>query len=197
MSDQDTQRDPLEVLAEEFTERQRAGRSPSVDEYARRYPQLADRIRELFPAIAAVERLKARNERASGGRASLGPIRLERLGDFRIIRELGRGGMGIVYEAEQESLARRVAIKVLPRQALLEANQLERFQREARVAAALHHTNIVQVLGVGEHDGFHYYVMQLVDGVALDDIVSHLGGRSDAASEDGNRSGPLGPVMSA
>jgi serine/threonine protein kinase/tetratricopeptide (TPR) repeat protein len=183
MSDQDTQRDPLEVLAEEFTSRQRQGQSPSVSEYARRYPQLADQIRELFPAIAAVEQLKARNERASGGRASLGPIRLERLGDFRIIRELGRGGMGIVYEAEQESLTRRVAIKVLPRQALLEANQLERFQREARVAAGLHHTNIVQVLGVGEHDGFHYYVMQLVDGVSLDDIVSHLGGRDDDRPE--------------
>ncbi|MDP6544576.1 MAG: serine/threonine-protein kinase [Phycisphaerae bacterium] len=184
MSDPNTQRDPLEVLAEEFTERQRAGQSPSVSEYAREYPELADRIREIFPAIAAVEQLKARNERASGGRASLGPIRLERLGDFRIIRELGRGGMGIVYEAEQESLARRVAIKVLPRQALLEANQLERFQREARVAAGLHHTNIVQVLGVGEHDGFHYYVMQLVEGVALDDVVSHLAPGPDTPPAD-------------
>ena len=187
MADQDATRDPLEALASEFIERQRRGEDPSVSEYAEKYPELADDIRELFPTIAATERLKARRERSSDGRASLGAVRLERLGDFRILREIGRGGMGIVYEAEQESLGRRVAIKVLPRQALLDAKHLKRFQREARIAASLHHTNIVEVFGVGEQDGFHYYVMQLIQGVGLDALIGRLahqrrGGSDKAAS---------------
>jgi len=99
---------------------------------------------------------------------------LERLGDFQVIREIGRGGMGIVYEAEQQSLARRVAVKVLPRQALVDPKHLQRFQREAQTAAALHHPNIVPVFGVGQHDGFHYYVMQLIDGVGLDRVLARL-----------------------
>jgi serine/threonine protein kinase len=104
--------------------------------------------------------------------ASLGGAKLDRLNEFRIVREIGRGGMGIVYEAEQESLGRRVAVKVLPRQSLLEKKQLQRFQREARAAAKLHHTNIVPVFGVGESRGFHYYVMQYIDGVGLDEILA-------------------------
>ena len=73
----------------------------------------------------------------------------ERLGDYRLLREIGRGGMGIVYEAEQESLGRRVALKVLARSALT-PQQVRRFEREARSAAKLHHTNIVPVFGVGQ-----------------------------------------------
>jgi len=174
MDDPATDRDPLEILAEEFMERQRRGESPSVEEYASSHPDLAEGIRELFPAVAAMERLKARGERSSDGLASLGPIKLERLGDFRIIREVGRGGMGIVFEAEQESLGRRVALKVLPRQALLEQRHLARFRREATIASRLHHTNIVQVYGVGEQEGFHYYVMQFVRGVGLDKLIRCL-----------------------
>lgn len=182
MAEADPNRDPLEALAAEFAERHRRGESPSVSEYARLHPELAEEIRELFPTLVAVERLKARTERSANGRASLGPIKLERLGDFRIIREIGRGGMGIVYEAEQESLGRRVAIKVLPRQSLLDANQLARFQREAQTAGGLHHTNIVQVFGVGDDEGFHYYVMQLVHGVGVDSVISYLA-KVDSASE--------------
>jgi serine/threonine protein kinase len=187
MGDPATDRDPLEILAEEFMERRRQGESPSVEEYASSHPDLAEEIRELFPAIAAMERLKARSERSSDGLASLGPIRLERLGDFRIIREIGRGGMGIVFEAEQESLGRRVALKVLPRQALLEQRHLARFKRESQIASRLHHTNIVQVYGVGEQDGFHYYVMQYVRGVGLDKVIRRLqdldGSDRDGAGE--------------
>jgi serine/threonine protein kinase len=72
-------------------------------------------------------------------------MNLNQLGDYRILGEIGRGGMGIVYEAEQESLGRRVAVKVLPRQSLLEEKYLHRFKREAQMAARLHHTNIVPV----------------------------------------------------
>jgi serine/threonine protein kinase/WD40 repeat protein len=98
----------------------------------------------------------------------------EQLGDFRIVREIGRGGMGVVYEAEQISLGRHVALKVLPRHALLDPESVERFRREAKAAAGLHHTNIVPVFGTGEHDGLHYFVMQLIPGVGLDVLIRDL-----------------------
>src|SRR5262249_40368559 len=98
----------------------------------------------------------------------------ERLGDYRVLREVGRGGMGVVYEAEQESLGRHVALKVLPAAALLNPKHLLRFQREARSAARLHHTNIVPVYGVGEDNGLHYYVMQFIQGLGLDEVLVEL-----------------------
>ncbi len=176
MHETQDERDPLELLAAEFIDRQRNGQMPSVSEYAEKYPELADEIRELFPTIAAMERLKTHKEQTSGVRMALGALKLERLGDFRILGEIGRGGMGIVYEAFQESLGRHVAVKVLPRQLLLHGTQLQRFQREAQTAARLHHTNIVPVFGVGEQDGFHYIVMQLIRGVGLDVVLAALRG---------------------
>ena len=90
-----------------------------------------------------------------------------RLGDYRIVRMIGRGGMGIVYEAEQVSLRRRVALKVLPFAAALDPQQLQRFQIEAQAAAQLHHTNIVPVYSVGCERGVHYYAMQFIEGQTL------------------------------
>ena len=101
-------------------------------------------------------------------------MRLRRLGDYRILREIGRGGMGVVYEAEQESLGRRVALKVLSAGALLDPKHVRRFEREAKAAAKLHHTNIVPVFGVGRQDGHHYLVMQLIAGVGLDVVLKEL-----------------------
>ena len=174
MSESEEGRDPLEVLAAEFMERQRRGESPSISEYTARHPELAAEIDEILPVIAAMERLKFEKETGSGVRDSLGTPKLERLGDFRILGEIGRGGMGIVYEAFQESLNRHVAVKVLPRQSLLNPAQLQRFERESQIAARLHHTNIVPVFGVGEQDGYHYIVMQLIRGVGLDAILAEL-----------------------
>ena len=191
MDETTSDRDELEVLADEFIERRRLGQCPSVSQYAAEHPALAEEIRELFPTIAAMERLKAQPGGRAGAPASLAGVRLERLGDFRIVRELGRGGMGIVFEAEQESLGRRVAIKVLPRQSLLEAKQLRRFTREARIAASLHHTNIVPVFGVGEQDGFHYYVMQYIRGAGLDRIIARL---AQAGPPDDGSDAALLPV---
>src|SRR5947207_14133144 len=99
---------------------------------------------------------------------------LRKLGDFRIIREVGKAGMGIVYEAEQVSLGRHVALKVLPKNLLLDARAKRRFEREAKAAAKLHHTNIVPVFGVGEHDGMPYYVMQFIQGLGLDQVLEEL-----------------------
>ncbi len=96
------------------------------------------------------------------------------LGDFRIIREVGKGGMGVVYEAEQVSLGRHVALKVLSSSMLIDGRAKRRFEREAKAAAKLHHTNIVPVFGVGEQDGIPYYVMQFIQGQPLDDVLDEL-----------------------
>jgi serine/threonine protein kinase/WD40 repeat protein/Flp pilus assembly protein TadD len=178
-----TGRNPVEQLAEEFVQRQRRGEHPSLTEYTSKHPDLADAIRDLFPALVMIEQLKlaCEQQQMDGGVAdeaarpadqSGQPI--ERMGDYRLLREIARGGMGVVYEALQESLGRHVALKVLPRNRWLGPAQIERFQLEARSAARLHHGNIVPVYGVGEHEGVHYYVMQFIHGHGLDAILTEL-----------------------
>jgi serine/threonine protein kinase len=104
-----------------------------------------------------------------------------RLGDFRVVREVGRGGMGVVYEAVQESLGRRVALKVLPFHGSIEPTHRERFRREAAAAARLHHTNIVPVFGVGACGGVEYYAMQFIEGRGLDAVLDALRRLRDGA----------------
>jgi eukaryotic-like serine/threonine-protein kinase len=170
------ERDPVERLAEEFVARHRRGENPSPADYAERHPQWADRVLSLFPALLLMEHHKPglgdAGDHPDGNRPAAAP--LERLGDYRIIREVGRGGMAVVYEAEQESLGRHVALKVLLRHPPLDPSRAARFQREARAAARLHHTNIVPVYGVGEHDGILYYVMQFIPGQGLDEVLREL-----------------------
>jgi serine/threonine protein kinase/Flp pilus assembly protein TadD len=166
------------ALAEEFLERYRNGERPSMREYTDRHPELAAEIREVFPAMAMMENIalddaSLEGNAQAGGTASA-PRALEQMGDFRLIREVGKGGMGIVYEAEQVSLGRHVALKVLPKKMLLDAKQKRRFEREAKAAARLHHTNIVPVFGVGEHEGMPYYVMQFIQGLGLDEVLDEL-----------------------
>jgi eukaryotic-like serine/threonine-protein kinase len=169
--------DLLNELAHEFSERYRHGERPSLNEYTDRYPGLAIEIRELFPALVMMEQFGSDAENASGPAAHRPrhdePIP-ENLGDYRIVREIGRGGMGIVYEAVQESLGRRVALKVLSQNRLMGPVQLQRFEREAKSAALLHHTNIVPVFGVGEHEGVHYYAMQYIEGQSLDTVFGEI-----------------------
>jgi hypothetical protein len=185
----DSSRDALlGRLAEEFVERHRRGERPTLTEYVNRHPDLAAEVRELFPALVRIEKLKPEAGDLTG---AFVPTRTppdehlpERFGEYRILRQIGQGGMGIVYEAEQESLGRHVALKVLPRQALLKATYRERFRREAKAAGRLHHTNIVPVFGVGEHDGTHYYAMQYIPGEGLDKVLGDLR-RLRAAPEGG------------
>jgi serine/threonine protein kinase/WD40 repeat protein len=168
--------DPLNDLAEEFLARYRRGERPGPGEYARRYPELAERILELFPMLVEMEGLHSElGKPAKPQRQALAARSPpDQLGEFRILREIGRGGMGIVYEAVQESLGRRVALKVLPFHELTPATQLERFQREARAAACLHHSNIVPVFGVGEQNGIHFYAMQFIQGQSLDAVLREV-----------------------
>ena len=152
--------------ADRFTEEVRAGHSPSIEEYAQRHPEIAAVIRQVFPALAIL------GETSSGdpGDGHVTGV----LGDYRILRELGRGGMGVVYEAEQISLGRRVALNVLPFAAMLDKQQLARFKNEARAAATLDHPNIVAIHSVGCERGVHYYAMQLVEGRSLAQVVEEL-----------------------
>jgi eukaryotic-like serine/threonine-protein kinase len=156
----------LDQIAEEFAERFRSGERPSVSEYVQRYPDLADEIRELIPAMVEIEQVKPKIPSTAAP-----PLQI---GDYRIVREIGRGGMGVVYEAVQSSLSRHVALKVLPFHASGETKAIERFKREARSAAKLHHTNIVPVFDVGENADVCYYAMQFIQGQALDQVIAEL-----------------------
>ena len=134
--------------------------------------------------------------------------RNQRLGDFEIVREIGRGGMGVVYEARQVSLNRKVALKVLSRGLGLTAKAVQRFRREAEAAAKLHHTNIVPVYATGEQDGTYFYAMELIDGPSVDHVIQQMrasrvapmpgepgrdsaGSSPDAASPRGGGATPL------
>ena len=164
----------LTRLADEFAARYRAGERPSLHEYIDRHPALADEIRELFPAMVEIEQVKEDHQQDALQANGPAAAAVRQLGDFRILREIGKGGMGIVYEAEQVSLGRHVALKVLPKNMLLDAKAKRRFEREAKSAAKLHHTNIVPIFGVGEHDGLPYYVMQYIHGLGLDAVLDGL-----------------------
>ena len=117
----------------------------------------------------------------------------KRLGDFEIVRELGRGGMGIVYEAQQLSLNRRVALKVMNAPLGLTPQGVLRFRREAEAAAKLHHTNIVPVYASGDEAGVPYYAMELIDGPSLDRVIRQLRhGAAETPSPTGTAStGPF------
>src|SRR5207244_9602461 len=116
-------------------------------------------------------------------------------GEYRILREVGHGGMGVVYEAVQETLGRHVALKVLPFHAARSPTYLERFKREARAAAQLHHSNIVPVHGVGEHEGIHFYAMQFIHGQSLDLVLRELQRlRRDKSADAASATGPPDPA---
>ena len=121
----------------------------------------------------------------------------ERLGDYLLLRRIGSGGMGVVYEAIQESLGRHVALKTLPFHQLGDATRLERFRREARAAARLHHTHIVPVFGVGEHDGLHYYTMQFIRGQGLDAVLREVKRLRCEQGRTGGSDPSAGPGLSA
>jgi tetratricopeptide (TPR) repeat protein/serine/threonine protein kinase len=177
MSDSLCKFEPVEQLAEEFLARYRRGERPSLSEYISRYPDLAAQIQEYFPAMVVMEELGSVGGKSSGTlpRTETEGGRIpQQLGEYRILREVGRGGMGIVYEAAQESLGRHVALKVLPFHGLLNPTHRERFRREARAAARLHHTNIVPVFAVGEHGGLHYYAMQFIHGQGLHEVLHEV-----------------------
>ena len=138
-----------------------AGKSPDRDELLAAHPELAAQLEACLAGIEFIHR--------ATGPAAEKPATL---GEFRIIRELGRGGMGVVYEAEQTSLRRRVALKVLRFGVVADEEAMQRFRREAETVARLHHTNIVPIFAVGCERGVHYYAMQFIEGRSLADVLA-------------------------
>jgi serine/threonine protein kinase len=166
----------LAKIVDEFTERLNHDECPEIEEYAQRYPDVAPLLRQVLPALKLI-RLPGQTDSESGTPG------LGTLGDFRLLREIGRGGMGVVYEAEQISLGRRVALKVLPFASTLDPKQLQRFKNEAQAAAHLHHANIVAVHATGCERGVHYYAMQFIEGHTLAQAISELHAPESLARE--------------
>ena len=170
----------LEEATERYLGELRRGEDPSIESYARQYADHAEEITRFFPTIralegAAVEVPGAPDPELVSPGASIG--------EYRIVREIGRGGMGVVLLAEQETMERRVALKLLPPRTSLDPSFLERFRREARAAGLLQHPHIVPVFGIGEQRGLHYYAMQFIEGEGLDRILRGLRAERDAGGE--------------
>jgi len=169
--------DPRVVRAvQEYLAAMEGGRKPDRAAFVERYPEIAGPLAECLAGLdfvqAAVPHL---SQPLDGAPSSIGAEAITgTLGDFRLIREVGRGGMGVVYEAEQVSLGRRVALKVLPFRGPMDPGQLKRFHNEARAAASLHHTNIVPVYAVGCEHSVHFYAMQFIEGRSLADVIADL-----------------------
>jgi eukaryotic-like serine/threonine-protein kinase len=157
-------------VADEFLERQKNGERPDIEEYAARHPEAAELLRKVLAALELI----GRSQLGGSGLPAMLTEPAGTLGDFLIGREVGRGGMGVVYEAEQISLRRRVALKVLPFAATMDARHLQRFHNEARAAACLHHPHIVPVYAVGCERSVHYYAMQFIDGQSLEGFLRKL-----------------------
>jgi hypothetical protein len=152
-----------------------AGNAPPREELLARHPDLAEDLKICLSSLEYIRQAGVRSSAVGAGHGPADPGRTPQvLGDFRIVREVGRGGMGIVYEAEQLSLGRRVALKVLPFAATLDPRHLQRFKNEAQAAAQLHHTHIVPVFGVGSDRGVHYYAMQFIEGQTLAGVIRDL-----------------------
>lgn len=165
----------LAELIERLTERLANGEELSIDSIVVEYPLHAGRLCAIWPALYTLVEI--------GNAAPQNASALGTLGDFRLIRELGRGGMGIVYEAEQVSLGRRVALKTLPFAGTLDERVLARFRNEALAAGALHHPHVVPIYGVGCERGIHFLAMQFIDGISLDRAIASIAATSSTDAE--------------
>lgn len=166
-----------ELISCEWELRIRNNQIPRVKEYSERFPEHQELVRSLGEALAAEYKhfhIKSKSSTPQPG---------DHLGDYKIIREIARGGMGIIYEARQESLGRQVALKVLPMHRFRSDRELHRFRREAQAVARLHHSHIVEIYGVGEQDGAHYFAMRYIVGRSLDTVISITRSRQGLPTE--------------
>ncbi|MGQ0636206.1 MAG: serine/threonine protein kinase [Planctomycetaceae bacterium] len=188
-------------LIEELTEQVKRGERIDLDAVVAAHPEYADDLRKVLPTLELLAEVGPSAARAAfdaGARPAVADAIWGTLGDFRIVREIGRGGMGVVYEAQQISLDRRVALKVLPFTGVLDERHLQRFKNEARAAAGLHHPNIVPVYAVGTDRGMHFYAMQYIEGRTLADTIRDARGEESVRERQPSREEqPKGEVPSA
>jgi eukaryotic-like serine/threonine-protein kinase len=192
------QSDRLLVVLEQYLSQRENGACPQPEDLIAQYPEFADALPEYLRELDQLHEAAtlASTIWESGEAAGHMDPERGRVGDFKIVREVGRGGMGVVYEAEQIFLGRRVALKVLPFAATLDAKQLQRFKNEAHAAAQLHHTHIVPIYAVGSERGVHYYAMQFIEGQSLAEVIADLrnsGPRGPEGTAIDSRSGPQPP----
>jgi serine/threonine protein kinase len=162
-------------ILQQYLHELQAGRQPNPQELVDQHPDLAEGLKASLSALHFLQ--QTASEWKTDGEPWLLPTDEAGeavLGEFQIVREIGRGGMGVVYEAIQRSLDRRVALKVLPFAGLLDPRQLQRFQNEAKTSATLHHSHIVPVYAVGCERGIHYFAMQLIRGSNLAQVIAAL-----------------------
>lgn len=157
------------------------GQPVDFDQLIAAHPGHAATLRELLPAVLALVQMADAPQPDATIIKQTNSFPYDRLGDFRLIREIGHGGMGTVFEAEQLSMGRSVALKVLPFATLVQDKSLQRFRNEVRAAGALDHPNIVAVYSIGEERGVHFYAMQLIRGQTLADVIGQL--RKSAADK--------------
>ncbi len=171
----------LDAIAESFSAAIRRGENPSIEDTIAKHGDSTGQLRSLLESIAMIEGLKSSAIQSSSPTSSTfaNLAQIDHLDDYKIIRQIGRGGMGVVFEAIHQPLSRRVALKVLATRAFEQSRDLQRFQREATAAARLRHTNIVPVFGVGQDCGFHYYVMDYIDGNSLREWLQQRTGQPE------------------
>jgi serine/threonine protein kinase/tetratricopeptide (TPR) repeat protein len=163
-------------LVEEITNKLQAGEPVDLEVYAREYPEYIERLQNVLPSLELFADLGHSDENDlldSHPTPDADPLQ-GCLGDYQVVREVGRGGMGVVYESTHRSLGRRAALKVLPFAAMLDQRQIQRFKNEAQAVAQLDHPNIVDVFGVGCDRGVHYYAMRFIDGRTLSEMIVAL-----------------------
>lgn len=184
----------LLAAVDEYLKAVERGERPTREAWAARYPELGRALEDCLDGLELVQSAAPKPKPITLPDSAVG----QPIGDFRLIREIGRGGMGVVYEAEQLSLGRKVAVKVLPFAAALDAKHLQRFRNEAQAAAHLHHSNIVPVYAVGCERGVHFYAMQLIDGRTLASVIRELRsleGRGDRKPWHSDSGGTVLPFM--
>ena len=177
----DPDEDPrLLAAVQEYMRAVEAGERPNRKELIARNPDIATELSACLQGLMFLDGAKRQIDEATGkpavDDATANNLLNQPLGDYQLIREVGRGGMGVVYEAMQLSLGRSVAVKVLPMASAMDQRHLQRFHNEAQAAAQLHHTNIVPVYAVGHERSIHFYAMQLIDGQSVADLIKQMRG---------------------
>ena len=177
-------------LVERFCQLIQGGEPIDPGEFAAEHPEHAEALREVLPAVAALAALGDGDSSPAVKAVECGIPESGILGDYRLTREVGRGGMGIVFEAVQASLGRRVAVKILPCGAAGDPKQLARFHVEAHAVATLSHPNIVPIFAVGSDRGVPYYAMQFIDGRSLAQVIREVRDQREASPGPGAMLGP-------